>query len=101
MSSNEESGELEKMKTRFKMRVAALWLSLLIADGVNGSERRACVESYPGMALVPAGRYTPLFRAEGDPKDIPVDAFLLDVLPVTNADFLEFVRTTRRGVAHR
>ncbi len=93
MSSNEESGELEKMKTRFKMRVAALWLSLLIADGVNGSERRACVESYPGMALVPAGRYTPLFRAEGDPKDIPVDAFLLDVLPVTNADFLEFVRT--------
>ena len=45
-----------------------------------------------GMTLVPAGRYTPLFRADKDPKDIPVPAFWLDVLPVTNGDYLEFVR---------
>jgi formylglycine-generating enzyme required for sulfatase activity len=44
------------------------------------------------MARIPAGRHTPLFRAGNEPKDFAVDAFLLDVLPVTNQDFLEFVR---------
>lgn len=61
------------------------WLSLAPA-----SERP--VTTLPGMVLVPAGRYAPLFRAENDPKDITVPAFYLDALPVTNGDFLEFVR---------
>jgi formylglycine-generating enzyme required for sulfatase activity len=46
----------------------------------------------PGMVLVPLGRYAPLFRSEKDPKEIKVGAFLLDVAPVTNADYLEFVK---------
>jgi len=46
----------------------------------------------PGMVLIPAGRYVPLFRAEKDPKEIPVPSFYLDMLPVTNGDFLEFLR---------
>jgi len=50
------------------------------------------VERPAGMALVPAGRYTPLYRAEKYPKDIPVAAFWLDVLPVSNGDYLEFIR---------
>jgi len=45
----------------------------------------------PGMARVPSGRYAPLFRNEKDPKEITVRAFLLDVAPVTNADYLQFV----------
>ena len=45
-----------------------------------------------GMVLVPAGCYVPLFRSEKEPKDIAVKSFLLDVFPVTNSDFLEFVR---------
>lgn len=45
-----------------------------------------------GMALIPAGNYTPLFRAEGDAKEIPVKSFWFDVVPVSNADFLNFVR---------
>jgi formylglycine-generating enzyme len=45
----------------------------------------------PGMALIPAGRYSPLFRAEKDPKEAAVSAFFLDVTPVTNAEYLEFV----------
>ena len=49
-----------------------------------------------GMVLVPAGTFTPLFRAETDPKVVPVPAFYLDVLPVTNADFLEFVKANPR-----
>ena len=45
-----------------------------------------------GMALIPSGRFAPLFRAEADPKEIEVPAFLLDQSPVTNGDFVEFVR---------
>ena len=57
-----------------------------------------------GMVLVPAGRYIPLFRAEKDPKEIQVRSFFLDVLPVTNSDFLEFVRANpkwRRSAVKR
>ena len=45
-----------------------------------------------GMVLVPQGLYRPLFRAEKDSRDVPVKAFWLDVFPVTNGDFLKFVR---------
>ncbi len=56
------------------------------------------------MVLVPAGRHTPLFRAENDPKEVPVSAFFLDTLPVTNGDYLEFIRTNpkwRRSLVKR
>jgi len=45
-----------------------------------------------GMTVVPSGRYEPLFRGEKDPKEVIVDAFLLDLAPVTNAEYLEFVK---------
>ncbi len=50
----------------------------------------------PDMALIPDGVYRPLFRAETDPATVPVKAFRLDVRPVTNGDFLEFVRANPR-----
>ncbi len=56
---------------------------------------RLCAEEQPivpGMVVLPAGRQIPLFRAEKDPKEIAVPSFLLDTFPVTNGDFLEFVR---------
>ncbi len=52
--------------------------------------------SPPGMARIPDGVHRPLFRAEGDPKVIPVNGFCLDILPVTNGDFLDFVRANPR-----
>jgi len=49
-----------------------------------------------GMALISNGVYRPLFRAESDPKEVFVKSFYLDILPVTNGDFLQFVRAQPR-----
>lgn len=46
----------------------------------------------PGMALIPAGDYRPAFLTPGAPAVTPVRAFYLDLRPVTNAQFLAFVR---------
>jgi formylglycine-generating enzyme len=46
----------------------------------------------PDMVLIPAGLYRPLLRDKNDPPAVPVAAFLLDERPVTNAEFLTFVR---------
>lgn len=46
----------------------------------------------PDMVLIPAGTYTPLVRSKDEPERVPVAAYWLDVRPVTNAEFLEFVR---------
>jgi sulfatase modifying factor 1 len=67
-----------------------LLLALTIWPAVVASEQPA--PKRPDMVLVPAGRFTPLFRGENDPKEIPVAAFLLDLYPVTNGEFLDFVR---------
>jgi len=45
-----------------------------------------------GMVQIPAGVYRPLFRSENAPKEVAVPGFWLDAHPVTNAEFLEFVR---------
>lgn len=50
----------------------------------------------PGMARIPDGVYRPFFLAPNDPKEVPVKAFCLDILPVTNGDFLKFVRAHPR-----
>lgn len=58
----------------------------------------------PGMARIGEGIYRPFFVSLNDPKEIPVAAFYLDVLPVTNGDFLAFVRANpqwRRSQAKR
>lgn len=42
--------------------------------------------------MIPAGVYRPLTRSSTDPESVPVATFTLDVLPVTNAEFLAFVK---------
>src|SRR5438445_607586 len=49
-----------------------------------------------GMARIAPGVYRPLFRAVTDLKQVPVKSFYLDILPVTNEEFLEFVRANLR-----
>jgi formylglycine-generating enzyme required for sulfatase activity len=47
----------------------------------------------PGTVLIPAGTYVPLYRTPRDLPQVAVAAFLLDEHPVTNAEFLAFLRT--------
>src|SRR3989338_6499566 len=43
------------------------------------------------MVMIPAGEYTPLYSESKQQKTIVVNAFYLDVYPVTNREFLGFV----------
>ena len=67
------------------MRVALPIAGLLLALCSAGAAE-------PGMAAIPDAIYRPLFRGEKDAKEIAVAAFQLDVRPVTNGEFLDFVR---------
>ncbi len=58
--------------------------SLIALCVVRGSE--------PGMIAIPETVYRPLFRGEKDAKELPIPAFQIDVRPVTNGEFLVFVR---------
>ncbi len=66
---------------RVELHIASLVLALCAA-GVAESE----------MVAIPPSLYRPLFRGEKDAKEIPIAAFQLDVRPVTNGEFLAFVR---------
>lgn len=66
---------------RLALQIAAMVLTVCT---VRGTE--------PEMAAIPAAVYRPLFRGEKDAKEVPVAAFQLDVRPVTNGEFLAFVR---------
>lgn len=58
----------------------------------------------PAEKLIPQGSYVPFFKGRRSSKDsspearkaVPVAAFWLDVNPVTNGDFLKFVKTHPR-----
>jgi formylglycine-generating enzyme len=49
-----------------------------------------CGEAPEGMVLIPAGSYTPLYIQEAGQRS--VDSFFIDILPVTNREFLAFVK---------
>jgi formylglycine-generating enzyme required for sulfatase activity len=65
---------------------------LAVAIVATRPSGQACDAAPQGMALIPAGEYAPLLRGKDDIARVPVAAFYLDVRPVTNAEFLEFVR---------
>lgn len=75
---------------RFLCAIVSSWLCIDSAHASN-------VSNLPeGMVQIPAGVYHPLFRASTDAKDTPVKAFYLDVYPVSNREFLDFVRSHPR-----
>lgn len=70
--------------------VAAVLLGLLAAPS-HGETIGSAGTSAP-MVLIPAGSYTPLLRTKDEPASVAVEAFWLDERPVTNGEFLAFVR---------
>lgn len=60
-------------------------LVLLLLGVISGWGRAA------DTVVIPVGEYTPLIRSQEEPKVREVPAFRLDVHPVTNAEFLDFV----------
>ncbi len=97
------------MEWIFQQRAGAWILLGLLAGGapaVSAQRPPETVSTSTGMALIPAGIYQPPFRREatGATNGVPVKTFLLDVMPVTNVEFLEFVRvhpTWRRSQVSR
>lgn len=76
--------------------LARLVLMLLLPFAAGGQAGRAG-ENFPsappaGMTLIPAGEYAPLIRMKDEPVFTAVAAYWLDIRPVTNAEFLDFVR---------
>src|SRR5690606_20812958 len=49
-------------------------------------------EARDNMVQIPAGDHAPLIRTRDEPERVSVPAFWLDARPVTNGEFLEFVR---------
>ena len=70
--------------------VLALMLGVAGMAAVESENQKSEIKNDPQVSI-PAGRYAPNIRAVTDPVDVAVPAFLLDALPVTNAQFLAFV----------
>ena len=49
-----------------------------------------------GMVIIRGGVFKPLFRSSADVQEVTVKPFCLDTLPVTNEDYLKFVRANPR-----
>lgn len=81
--------------TRLGTRSIRRWLSVLgLSGAMLGAPTARCEEvGHSGMALIPAGTYEPQLRSKDEPEQVAVAAFWLDARPVTNAEFLEFVRS--------
>lgn len=73
---------------RRMLAAAVVWGGLLVFTSA-----RSEVAAPVGMTFIPAGTYEPQLRSKDEPDKVPVEAFWLDARPVTNAEFLEFVRT--------
>src|ERR1043165_2805838 len=70
---------------------------LVLAGLCLVTQMNLCGQPTPsGMAQIPYGLFHPLYRSVTDLAEVPVKGFYLDVLPVTNQEFLEFVRANPR-----
>ncbi len=80
--------------TRVPNPLRHLFGVVLLGSGMMGATlARGEDAGHVGMALIPAGTYEPQLRNKDEPEQVAVGAFWLDARPVTNAEFLEFVRT--------
>src|ERR1019366_1241697 len=73
-----------------------LVLVMSIVFGVMGGILLAGTNAPAGIVSITGGEFKPMFRSPTDFKEVSVRPFYLDILPVTNGDFLEFVRANSR-----
>lgn len=75
-------------------RLAFILLPIFVVGGraARAGENPPATAAPADMALIPAGDYAPLLRTKDEPERTAVAAYWLDIRPVTNAEFLEFVR---------
>ncbi len=64
---------------------------LALAAAIVAASVAGAAEAPPGMRLVPGGTYEPFYPVKNE-RPTPVAPFFLDVVPVSNAELLEFVR---------
>ncbi len=67
-------------------------ITLLFLALVMQATDLAYAQAPDGMARVPSGSYLPMYRPAEDSGRVDVPGFFADTYPVTNADFLEFVK---------
>ena len=84
-------------------RIAALTVLMLITAGAtrywmgNDDRKFASHATVPeGMAYIPSGTYEPLYETGSEDDSQQVEPFYIERLPVTNAQYLEFVRANPR-----
>ena len=83
----------------FSFSIVHLSSSLLLAAALQAFSEDPAVGDAPkvtGMVSIPAGVYRPAFKSKTDATEVRVKAFHLDVTPVSNGDFLKFVRANPR-----
>ena len=71
------------------------WVFVAVIAARSGLAQAAS-NAPAGMVVISGGAFKPMFRSTADFKEVTVRAFCLDALPVTNAEFLEFVRANPR-----
>ncbi len=49
-------------------------------------------ESKPSLVLIPAGIYRPFYPADDKEKEVPIKSFYLQSVPVSNGDYLTFIK---------
>src|SRR6185295_14437253 len=78
------------------IRLALVLIAGLVLPGLGDAQSASVTPATNGMVCVPRGLYRPQYRLENSPGEVMVNSFCLDIYPVTNADFLEFVRANPR-----
>ncbi len=73
-------------------RLFAAVLAVLLASGVSVAEGNAAKRSYGNMVLINGGSFVQFAREAGRSVEVVVKSFLLDRSPVTNAEYLRFVK---------
>jgi len=68
-----------------------IFIRLLFISLLASSPSFSFAPAPRGMVKIPAGQYIPFFSEKGI-KTLKVNAFYLDIKPVTNAEFMEFIR---------